>query len=24
LRVMEARRDDVEFKLVVDDWNAPE
>jgi outer membrane lipoprotein LolB len=24
LRVMEARRDDVEFKLIVDDWNAPE
>jgi outer membrane lipoprotein LolB len=24
LRVMEARRDDVEFKLVVDDWDAPE
>lgn len=24
LRIMEARRDDVEFKLVVDEWNAPE
>ena len=24
LRVMEASRDDVEFKLIVDDWNAPE
>jgi outer membrane lipoprotein LolB len=24
LRIMEARRDDVEFKLVVDDWSAPE
>ncbi len=24
LRVMEARRDDVEFKLVVDEWDAPE
>ena len=24
LRVMEARRDDVEFKLIVDDWDAPE
>jgi hypothetical protein len=24
LRVIEARRDDVEFKLVVDEWDAPE
>lgn len=24
LRVMEAHREDVEFKLVVDDWDAPE
>jgi len=24
LRVMEARREDVEFKLIVDDWDAPE
>ena len=24
LRVMEARRDDVEFKLIVDEWDAPE
>lgn len=24
LRVLEARRDDVEFKLIVDDWDAPE
>lgn len=24
LRTMEARRDDAEFKLVVDEWNAPE
>ena len=24
LRVMEARRADVEFKLIVDDWDAPE
>ena len=24
LRVMEARREDVEFKLVVDEWDAPE
>ena len=24
LRVIEARRDDVEFKLIVDDWDAPE
>lgn len=24
LRVMEARRDDVEFKLLVDEWDAPE
>jgi outer membrane biogenesis lipoprotein LolB len=24
LRVMEARRGDVEFKLIVDDWDAPD
>ena len=24
LRIMEASRDDVEFKLLVDEWNAPE
>lgn len=24
LRIMEAHREDVEFKLVVDDWDAPE
>ncbi len=24
LRIMEARRDDVEFKLLVDEWNVPE
>lgn len=24
LRVMEARRDDVDFKLIVDDWDVPE
>lgn len=24
LRVLEARRDDVEFKLIVDDWDVPE
>ncbi|MDP1733359.1 MAG: outer membrane lipoprotein LolB [Sulfuritalea sp.] len=24
LRVMEARREDVDFKLIVDDWDAPE
>jgi outer membrane lipoprotein LolB len=24
LRVIEARRDDVEFKLVVDEWDAPD
>jgi methylthioribose-1-phosphate isomerase len=23
LRVLEARREDVDFKLVVDDWDAP-